>query len=121
MNRPSDNADQQAVAEFPELQRLIDLRDGGGWQFLIATNEQNHVTEVRAVRTYPAGYADALMVRSTDDAAALRGDHTGGVVWTQEGSLAEVVDELIVLPAPGTPTAPRLVRATMPKLWTPNG
>lgn len=53
-------------------------------------------------------------VRYTTDAAALRTDHDGGVVWQREGSLVEVVDGLLTLPPPSTPGAPRLVTATHP-------
>jgi len=108
-----------AVAAYPELRRLIDLRDAG-WEFLPRHDDDGGLVEVRGVRTWPgSGSADALMVRYVTDAAALRCDHAGGVVWQREGTLAEVVDALITLPAPDTPGAPRLVTATGPKLWTP--
>jgi hypothetical protein len=43
---------------------------------------------------------DAIRVRYTTDAAAMRCDHCGGVVWQCEGGLVEVVDALLTMPAP---------------------
>lgn len=81
--------------------------------------EDGELTEVRGVRTWPDGSADAVRVRYTTDAAALRTDHDEGVVWQREGSLVEVVDGQLTLPPPSAPGAPRLVTATEPMLWTP--
>jgi hypothetical protein len=106
--------ERAAIAEFPALRRLIDLRDAG-WTFF-ARAEDGDVVEIRGLRTWPEGYADVIMVRDVDDAAALRGDHHGSTVWQREGSVAELVDCLITLPPPSAPTAPRLAKATMPRL-----
>jgi hypothetical protein len=40
------------------------------------------------------------------------------MVWDVAGTLNDVVAELLVLPAPNDPAAPRLVVGTAP-LWTP--
>jgi hypothetical protein len=105
-----------AVTAFPELQRLIDLRDAG-WMFL-PTVVDGELVEVHALRTWPEGWADALRVRYTTDAAGLRNDHAGGITWQLEGTLAEVVDGLMALPAPSDRLAPRLVIARGPMRWT---
>ena len=68
-----------ALAEFPELRRLIDLREAG-WVFLPGLAD-GELTEVRGVHTWPGGWAEAIRIRYTTDAAALRIDHDGGVVW----------------------------------------
>ncbi|MEC3974908.1 hypothetical protein [Amycolatopsis sp. H20-H5] len=99
-----------ALAEFPALQRLIDLRDAG-WIFLPTLDAGGTVIEVHSVRTWPGGWADALRVRYTTDARGLRTDHTGGITWQQDGTLDEIVDELITLPPPSDRLAPRLVVA----------
>ena len=106
-----------ALAEFPELQRLIDLREAG-WVFLPGFAD-GELTEVRGVHTWPGGWAEAIRVRYTTDAAALRIDHDGGVVWQREGTLCEVADGVLALPPPSAPGAPRLVIATGPLAWTP--
>lgn len=59
------------------------------------------------------------MMLSPTDVKALRTDPEGGVVWQRTGTLAEVVTELIAMPSPGAPGAPRLVKAKVPTLWTP--
>jgi hypothetical protein len=105
-----------ALSEFPELQRLIDMRDAG-WMFL-PTIEDGQVVEVHGVRTWPEGWADAIRVRYTTDAAGLRNDYTGGISWRLEGTLAEVIDGLIALPAPSDRLAPRLVIGRGPMRWT---
>ncbi len=106
-----------ALAEFPELRRLIDLREAG-WVFLPGFSG-GELIEVRGVRAWPDGWADGMRVRYTTDAAALRLDQDGGAVWQREGTLCEVVDDLLTLPPPSAPGAPRLVTATGPMLWTP--
>ncbi|MFL6119838.1 hypothetical protein [Actinophytocola sp.] len=106
-----------ALAEFPELRRLVDLRNAG-WQFL-PVSADGELVEVRGVRAWPDDWADAIVVRFTTDAAGLRCDPSGGVVWERAGDLAEVVDGLLALPAPSDPNAPRLVLRTTPGLWTP--
>lgn len=108
---------ESSLAEFPELQRLVDLRDAG-WQFFPHTRD-GQLVQIDGVRTWPGGHADAIRVRYTTDAAALRTDPFGGVVWQLDGTLVEVVDGLLGLPAPDAPGAPRLVKATTSWLWTP--
>jgi len=105
-----------ALAEFPELRRLMDLRDAG-WVFMTIVND-GEIIEVRGVHTWPEGWADAILVRYVTDAAALRCDDTAGIVWQRDGGLVEVVDALLALPPPSDPNAPRLVRGAAPKLWT---
>jgi hypothetical protein len=107
-----------ALAEFAELQRLVELRDSGHWLFL-PTLDEGETVDVRGVRVWPDGSADAIRVCFTTDAAGVRTDREGGVVWRREGGLVEVVDGLITLPPPGTPGAPRLVKGASGGLWTP--
>lgn len=112
-------AEREAVAAFPELRRLIDLRDGGGWLFL-PSSDRGELREMHGVRTYPEGYADAVRVRSGTDAAAVRTDHEGYRVWWCEGGLVEVVDALLAVPDPSQPNAPKLARGSATSmLWTP--
>lgn len=113
---------QEAVCAYPELQRLIDLVDEGGWYFQTSTMDGS-VVLVQGVRTYAGGFADALQLRSPDDVGSLRGDYTGAVVWRRDGTLTDVVDGLVDLPHPLDPRAPRLALAlgSMPQLWTPRG
>jgi hypothetical protein len=106
-----------ALAEFPELRRLVDLRNAG-WQFL-PVSADGELVEVRGVRAWPDEWVDAIVVRFTTDAAGLRCDRAGGVVWQCEGDLDEVVDGLLTLPPPADPEAPRLVLRTTPGLWMP--
>jgi hypothetical protein len=75
-----------ALAAFPELRRLVDLRETGRWTFLPECDADGELIEVRGVRTWPgSGSADAVRVRYTTDAAGLRCDDVGGVVWQREG------------------------------------
>jgi hypothetical protein len=106
-----------ALGEFPELRRLVDLLRAG-WQFL-PVSSGGELVEVRGVRVWPDEWVDAITVRFTTDAAGLRRDRFGGVVWERTGNLADVVDGLLALPAPDDPAAPRLVLRTSARLWTP--
>jgi hypothetical protein len=115
--RASTETERRALAAFPEIQHLLDLQ-AAGWSFIPVHDTEGELYQVNGVHTWAGGYADALAVRYTTDAAALRCDHTGGVVWQREGTLAEVVNGLLTLPAPGEPSAPRLVTASVPSLWS---
>lgn len=108
------STDAADFAEFPELRKLVDLRDGG-WLF-VPRRVDGELDRLDAVRTWPDGTADAVMVKYVNDAAALRIDPDGGLVWIREGTLAEVTDALLTLPPPGTPNAPRFVRGVAPPL-----
>lgn len=111
-------ADQAAVRRFPELHRLITLRNGGGWffrPFLV----RGELELVAGARLWPDGWSDAIAIRDIRDTCAFRCDPAGGAVWNRDGGLTEVVDGLVELPAPDEPGAPRLVKARAPKLWTP--
>lgn len=116
----TSDADRAAAEAFPELRRLIDLREAG-WRWLAPFVADGQVVQVQGFRPWPGGWVDVIRVRYTTDAAALRSDGSAqpGVVWHCEGGLAEVVDGLLSLPAPDAPGAPRLVRGTGPSLWMP--
>lgn len=106
-----------AFASFPDLQRLVELR-AGDWEFG-HWYDSGVLTKIVAWREWPDGSADALRVRYTNDAAGRRTDPDGGVVWEHEGTLADVVNGLLELPAPDAPSAPRLVQASTSWPWTP--
>lgn len=103
-----------ALAEFPQLRRLLQLR-AAGWSFLPIRDDNGELAELRGIRMWPGGYADALRLRYVTDAAAVRFDHTGGLLWQRTGTLTDVTDGLLDLP-PDHPGAPRLVSATVPRM-----
>lgn len=111
-------ADRAAIAVYPQLRGLVELRDRGGWLFqpVLVDGELELVTGARA---WPDGWSDAIAIRDLGDAKAFRCDPTGGEVWKVEGTLTDVLDGLVDLPRPAEPNAPRLVKATTPQLWTP--
>lgn len=112
-----DTDDLSAVlAEYPELRRLIDLRDAG-WRF-VPIVDCGEVVELRGVRTWPGGWADALLVRYVTDARGVRVDRSGGITWQREGTLTDVVDDLITLHTPRDRAAPCLVVGRVPTVWT---
>jgi hypothetical protein len=106
-----------ALAEFPELRRLVDLINAG-WR-LLPVSADGELVEVRGVRAWPEDWVDTIVVRFTTDAAGLRRGPSGGVVWERVGDLTEVVDGLLTLPPPSDPAAPQLVLRTTPGLWMP--
>lgn len=110
--------DLAAVREFPSLQRLVDLRDRGGWAFL-PIHDDNVLILLTGVRVWPDGSSDAFAIRDAADARAYRCNPVGGVVWLLEGDTTEVLDGVLGLPNPSDPRAPRLVIGTAPRLWTP--
>jgi hypothetical protein len=112
------DATQAAVAEFPELAHLADLVSGG-WVFVpVLTDGQ--LSAVQGARIWPTYWADVIDVRYTTDAQALRADPDGHVVWKHEGTLVDVVQALLELPAPDAVPAPRLAIGAAPRLWAPH-
>jgi hypothetical protein len=108
-----------AVAAFPELGRLVELKTGSGWVFHPVVMD-GEIVLLAGWRVWLAGgWSDAIAIRDRGDAKAYRCDAEGGEVWEREGSLVEVTDALIELPAPDEPGAPKLVKGRRPVIWTP--
>lgn len=107
-------ADAAAFAAFPELRRLAELRDRGGWMFRPVSLDGD-VDLLTGARVWPDGWSDALAIRDRCDAKAFRCDAAGGEVWQREGTMRDVLDGLLELPPPDAPGAPRLVIAS--RLW----
>ncbi|GAA3041197.1 hypothetical protein [Actinokineospora globicatena] len=109
--------ESQALAAYPELQHLIDLRDTG-WTFHVAAND-GHITQIYGHHHWPDGWTDLLVIHHHTDAAAARSTPDGGLVWTHDGDLVEVITHLTALPDPDEPLAPQLIIGRAPTLWTP--
>lgn len=117
-HQPLNPAERAAVLAFPELLRIIELRRGSGWVFLPVFLE-GKLSSIAGWRGWQDGWIDAIVVMNDTDANAYRYTHDGGVVWSCEGSLIEVADGLVDLPAPSEPGAPTLVKGTAPGFWLP--
>ncbi|GAA3891966.1 hypothetical protein GCM10022243_66130 [Saccharothrix violaceirubra] len=113
-------SDEAAVRAFPALTGLVAIRDAG-WRFVHHDVVDGIPARVDGYRLWPDGWHDALRVHGDSDAMALRadGDEPPGIVWERTGSLSDVVEGLMSLPAPTQRFAPRLVVASAPALWTP--
>lgn len=115
-------AKDTAIRAYPELAGLATLR-AGGWLFLPCHDEDGQLTSLDGFRRW-RGCTDALRIRGQTDAVGIRvlgegAGRGGGLVWERSGSVAEVVDALLALPAPEMRGAPALVTASAPRLWTP--
>jgi hypothetical protein len=107
--------EQQALTQ---LAQLVDL----GWTFGPAgRSDDGEPVPLIGTRAWPGGWTDAISIRSITDARAWRStpDDSPGVVWELTGGVESLVRELLDLPAPDQPGAPRLVKAPAPRLWTP--
>ncbi|WP_367128347.1 hypothetical protein [Saccharothrix sp. HUAS TT1] len=116
-----DDVVAAALAAYPQLALLLRL-DAVGWQWMRPpVDEQGHPVEVHGVRAWPGeAQVDALRIRAATDARAVRVDPYGALLWEAEGGLADVVEQLLHLPPPGSPYAPRLVIGAAPdELWRP--
>lgn len=110
----------EVYGDHSELAGLARLR-ARGWVFLPQLVD-DEIDALRGFRAWPDGWAEAILLRGTTDAAGARTDPDGGLVWYREGTLADVLDGLLSLPEPGHPRAPRLVigRGTTPltsRVW----
>jgi hypothetical protein len=106
-----------AIGAFPELAQLA-LLPRAGWRFQPIAEDGELVCLVGWRNRAEA--IDALWIYGRTDCLAARlVAASGGIVWDYTGSLASCVEELLALPGPGEPAAPRLVRARGAGLWTP--
>lgn len=120
MDEAGTITDSDAVRQYPELARLVDIRNAG-WMFRPLVDRDQELMGLvgsRSVRQY----TDAIYLFDRRHVIAVRvlaEDYGGGCVWMRDGSdIAEAVTDLLTLPEPDTPGAPSLV--TMPSLlWTP--
>jgi hypothetical protein len=62
------------------------------------------------------GWRDAIRIKDSGDALGLRLDGDHAITWEYAGALAEVVQELLLLPQPGSRLAPRLARGRGPSI-----
>jgi hypothetical protein len=112
----SDSSRQQVrVSEL--LQELV----ARGWLFMSVGE-----TDGMLIGTYAHPDTDAedsLRLRAVDDCDAARtlaGDGSGGVVvWRRESDVFSCIEDLLLLPAPGDPDAPRTPIARSPSMWSP--
>jgi hypothetical protein len=109
----------EAVHSHPGLADLALLaRAGTGWTFLPVSVDGVHcIYGVREVRTV----TETITLRAMDDVTAARlrtedfqgrrsSSLRGGVLWEYTGTLSDAIDELLALPHPDDPMAPRLLR-----------
>lgn len=116
MNPLAALTDTEAVRLYPELRPLTWIRDAG-WRFLPVEVDDQGPTQLDAARVWPGGWRDAIRVRSATDALGLRMQvENREITWERTGTLAEVVEALLVLPVPGTRLAPHLAIGAAPLL-----
>ncbi|WP_284740299.1 hypothetical protein [Amycolatopsis sp. RTGN1] len=103
----------------PAIEPLTTLM-ARGWELQPEFDNDGRLERFTGARTWDEdGFVDALRVKSETDAAAIRMDRAGGKVWEREGDALDVLHQLVDLPAPNDPLAPRLVVGSAPRLWTP--
>jgi hypothetical protein len=110
----------EAVDNHPALAKLaLMARTCTGWTFLpviIAgvhciggTRERRTVTETITVRAID----DVTVARlRNEDCRGPRYSSLSGVLWEYTGTLSDAIDELLALPDPDHPMAPKLLRPT---------
>jgi hypothetical protein len=117
----SVNVDTQeaALAAYPQLQRVVDMR-AAGWRFSLVSCAG--ITQVKGIyvwHTTSLPWGDLIQIRNINDAAAIRLTPLKEMVWKYEGDMAGAIDALLELPHPDQHNAPRLVIGTVRGLWTP--
>lgn len=111
---------EEAVRRYPKLAGLQALVDRQ-WRF-VSHEKDGRPVHLDGFLCWPHEITDAISIHSETNAYGVRttGDERD-IVWTRTGSLDQVVDGLLELPAPGEPNAPRLVIGRSQPLWTPRG
>lgn len=97
--------------EFDQLAALL-ARD---WEFSPYFGPSGELDRIAAARVWGTeGQVDALRIKSQTDAAAMRADAYGGLLWEKDGTVKDVLAALLELPSPSHPLAPQLVRGKAP-------
>jgi hypothetical protein len=104
--------DTAAVQAFPEIEYLLIIRDGG-WRFL---PQEAGLEQLDGFRAWPQGWRDGIRIRSATDVLGIRANPHHDIVWERAGTLIDVIGDLLALPAPDEPNAPRLVLGHGPDL-----
>ncbi|MGH3623525.1 MAG: hypothetical protein ACRDQ5_17290 [Sciscionella sp.] len=94
-----------------------------GWRFQHLRNDAGHVVVLIGSYGWPEHY-DRLHVHGETDAIAARAlmDPRPGideVVWAYQGDAETTIQEVLALPKPHEPGAPRLSRRAPVGLWLP--
>jgi hypothetical protein len=113
-------SERRAIALYPELRRLLEIRELG-WVFQLTPDDG--LMAVKGLYLHKTGlvyWADMLHIRGQTDAAAMRLNPDRHVVWQVTGTMVDTIDGLSQLPPPQSPFAPRLVLGKVGTLWVPN-
>jgi hypothetical protein len=115
-----DITEEQALRRFPELRELVTLRQAD-WKFRLIGDRDKGVDGIVASYSRKQ-FTDAVWVYDQSTVIAVRvldEAYGGGTVWSkQDGTLPEVITELLGLPDPDDRLAPRLVKGSN-ILWLP--
>ncbi|MPZ67293.1 MAG: hypothetical protein GEU83_17910 [Pseudonocardiaceae bacterium] len=101
------------------LDRVRDLVRAG-FTGILHRDEHGEIIAVQATRLR-VGHIETVLIHDEHDALAARcrDEAEATVVWHRTGSTADVITELLDLPAPGTRGAPTRAGATPSGLWIP--
>lgn len=101
------------------LDRVRDLKRCG-FGFLAHRDAHSEIVTLQATRIR-AGHIETVLIHDEHDALAARcrDDEHAAVVWHRTGSTADVIAELLDLPAPYQRGAPSLGRRAPSELWLP--
>ncbi|WP_216215775.1 hypothetical protein [Amycolatopsis aidingensis] len=115
-SRPGDE-------EAPHIAALRRAVDAGFVFRQLADADGVAIAALYAERRSPEGVVENLAVCGMNEAIARRlraEDYPGGdPLWERTGTVAEVVADLLALPAHGSPGAPSLARRPSGSLWLP--
>jgi hypothetical protein len=120
-DHPTAYTEEQALRLFPSLRSLVLLRDAA-WVFLPVDDAD---AKLDGCRSWAEGWRDCIRVNSETDALGLRiripaDQHSKPEIVSEfAGTLIEVVEHLLALPAPDSRLAPSLAIGSAPLLWIP--
>lgn len=119
------DAVEQALALYPQLQRVVDLRNDG-WLFRLVGNGGVAVTSVMGMYRWVTDdgiWADFIAISGENECVAMRLTPNREPVWAMDSTLNDVVDALLDQPHPDSASAPRRVLGErvpdLAGLWTP--
>ncbi|GAA4434917.1 hypothetical protein ACFQV2_27740 [Actinokineospora soli] len=79
-----------------------------GWVFTYPRDDTGGIIAGYAVRLWPGGWWDGLILHAEHECEAIRVDPDNALTWRRDGTVVDMVAAVAELPAPGERLAPSL-------------
>ena len=88
-----------------------------GWVFTYPRDDAGDIIAGYAVRMWPGGWWDGLIVHAEHECEAFRVDPDNALTWRRDGTVVDMAAAVTALPAPGERLAPSLATSARAVLF----